>query len=35
MAKNKTTENENSIEGYVAAIPEDNRRNDCRAPLLS
>ena len=29
MAKNKTTETENSVTDYLAAIPNEKRRNDC------
>ncbi|QHV95075.1 DUF1801 domain-containing protein [Spirosoma endbachense] len=29
MAKNKTTENENSVEDYLNAIPEEKKRKDC------
>ena len=29
MAKNKTTENENSVADYLAKITDEKRRNDC------
>ena len=29
MAKNKTTENENSVSDYLAKITDEKRRNDC------
>ena len=28
MAKNKTTENQNSVDGFLTAIPEEKRRKD-------
>jgi hypothetical protein len=31
MAKNKTTETDASVNSYLAAIPEEARRNDCEA----
>jgi hypothetical protein len=31
MAKNKTTETENSVTDYIAAIADEKRRNDCAA----
>ena len=29
MAKNKTTETENSVDVYLQAIPDEKKRNDC------
>lgn len=29
MAKNKTTETENSVDVYLRAIPDEKKRNDC------